>query len=263
MKESKGIKRRSSKGKLIVSTNPNIRWNNKFVPPPGYAFNNEGYVITAVPYPMMGVSIAPWQLKSITVTELYMWNLVILMILNSELDVTYLSRALNANMYNNIGKTLANDELAGAISDALNITTVDDLQGIPSYILQFTTIWYKRSASIRSVRDVVRIRDNETIDIARDMMSISKKWKTKSVSEYTERSQYMIRSYWKVRGLTTLDRTVAAITEANDYLTREENIQHPTRDEISKVAGLSISALDTHATKVNKLLRQNEKNAED
>lgn len=254
--ENKVIKRRSASNHTALSRSdvPNIKWSNKYDCPDGYVFNEDGYVITSVPYPKMGVSIAPWQLRELTPLALFSWNLVVLMLLNPELDVEYLSSHLNSNMYNNIGRRLAYDELEKGINNAMSVRTLEDLQGIPAYIFKFDTVWYERNSTIKSVRDVVRIRDAETIDIARDMMEIDKKWKTSEVSIYTDRSQYVIRNYWKQRGFSTTDRTIAAIVEASDYITREMGGESMDRKLLSEVAGVSISALDTNKDLVNKLL---------
>jgi hypothetical protein len=254
--ENKVMKRRSASNHVASLSGddaPNIKWSNKYDCPDGYVFNEDGYVITSVPYPKMGVSIAPWQLRELTPLALFSWNLVVLMLLNPGLDIEYLSSHLNSNMYNNIGRRLAYDELEKGINNAMSIRTLEDLKGIPTYIFKFDTVWYEKNSTIKSVRDVIRIRDAETIDIARDMMEINKKWKTSEVSIYTDRSQYVIRNYWKQRGFSTTDRTIAAIVEASDYITREME-EDMDRKLLSEVAGVSISALDTNKDLVNKLL---------
>ncbi len=234
-----------------------IKWSNKYECPSGYNFNDDGYVITDLPYPKMGVSIQPWQLRVLSPETLFTYNLLVLMLLNPDNDLGSLGEALSGNMYNNTKIHFGNKAIDFAISRVKEITNLEDVKGIPRYILHFTNIWYSKDSSIKSVRDIVRIRENETIDIVRDMMPIHGRWKTKQVSEYSEYSTYKIRNYWRERGFSTTDRSIAAIMEANDFLIRDSGISKPTQVQLAEASGLSRMSLRNNITLVRDLLEAN------
>jgi DNA-binding Xre family transcriptional regulator len=139
--------------------------------------------------------------------------------------------------------TLSKEDRKLAISAVQQISSPDDITGIPLDILRFDTVWYSRDCTLNGRRGILRYMRNLGITMVRETMEIHRKYKTKEVMKDTELSKYAVLEYWKEVGLSTTDRTLAAIVEAKLYLQDEVGRIKIKQRELAAVSGVALPTI--------------------
>jgi len=226
-----------------------IVWSNRYMCPTGYTFNDEGWVVTDIPFPKIGVSIFPHHLSKYSIMTLFAYNLLALVLLNPDVKIRDLATVLSGRVHAAIGHRMGSADIKEAITLVSNIDSIKDVTSIPEDIFRWDTIWYDRDTLPGGKRVIVQKLRDKYITAVRDVMEIRKKYKTKAVATEADVSLYAVRKYWDNNQLSTKHRTVAAIVEAKLKLEYDDKINNPTHKQLSDIAGVSINTLVAYKAK--------------
>lgn len=221
--------------------NKKIKWNNKFDCPPGYNYNEEGWIKTSVPFPKISVCLLPFKYYKIGEYQLLLQNLLALRILNNLPHEQLVLALINRFKQSMFGKTPDREIIEKVTNDSLKIT---DSSGLPSFdydVLHFDDIWYSSNCSYQGKAQIkVSIR-NRTIDDIRDLMPINKKYNTSEVKRETESTTYAMNVYWRDKGLGKIERTISALAEAVTYI--GDNEYEFNNENIKEISGLGVTTI--------------------
>lgn len=228
--------------------NKEIKWTNKFDCPPGYTFNEDGWVKTSVPYPKIHVCLLHYKQTKLGEYQLLLQNLLALRILNDIPHDQLVLALINRYKQSMFGKSPEIDVLEQAINNSLNIT---DSSGLPKFdhdILHFDDIWYSAEFTHGGKAQIKALIRNRTMDDIRDLMPINKKYNNEEVKKETEATNYSMKVYWKDKGLDKKSRTISALAEAITFI--GDNYFELNNNNIMEISGLSTATI----TRYKKLL---------
>lgn len=224
-------------GKNVLSTEPGdiinksgpIKWTNRYDCPPGYNFNEDGWIETDIPYPKVSI-ISPIFLsnKRYSPIDYVLQNLIALRILNNKPHELLLQVILHKVKKH--GFIFPIEVIDDIRERSLSISTYDDFPPIDRSILRWDTLWSNTMgrAQINKRRTFHHISDT------RENMTISKKYKTIPIKEEAKVTIYAVKEYWSEMGWSAKDRSKKAILEAL------EDHEDATVLELSTITGLSL-----------------------
>lgn len=230
----------NKQGDLIKASGP-LRWTNRYDCPPGYSYNEEGWVKTPTDFAKLSVKIFPFMLNVYTVEELIFYNLLVLHALNPDKHIDTLSTAIRGRIKQAFGPIveLSEDILRRAIN---RFNTVLDegnpFEYLTTDFLTAENIWYSKGAVVNNISSIKYLIKEDAITKMRDIMAIRRKYKTNEVMKDTEYSRYTINKYWKRMNLSATDRSINAVSEAMLELA-ESGIGIPTTAQLAEISGVS------------------------
>ena len=126
---------------LLGANISNIRWSNKYCCPPGCEWNDEGYVITPVPYPYIRVAIGrmfAFLVRKLGVEEYLRQNLIALRLLNDDVPSMVINGRFKVALKNS--GFIPDNELIDRLT-----TEVYNLERVPTLsnsILTWRNTWF-------------------------------------------------------------------------------------------------------------------------
>ena len=233
--------------KIAKNYKNEIKWTNKYDCPPGYEYNDKGYVVTKIPYPKVSINFLPYMTTKYSAVQLLYYNLVALTALNNDKPFEVLLGAI----VNRAKQTYysKNDVDEDVIQYAVEMyEDVEDIfiamEELPTDILRMDNVWYSRDSEFHHSASVLAEYRMEHIDRVRDFMSIGTKYKTNNVSNASGMSTYLVREYWKKKGLTAKMRTLSSVSEAILYL-KDNGEDSEDKEKIAEVAKVSLRTIYT------------------
>ena len=227
-----------------LSSNNKIKWTNRYECPPGYTFNEEGWVETRSPFPKISVIMLPYLLNSLGEYELLLQNLIALRLLNDftheDLELALKYRFKQAFF----GRAVKHEVFDAVVKKSRTITDTADLPELCSDILKFDSIWYSRFALVKNTSSIKKRLKINYISSIRDLMPINKKYITKEVMSEAELTKYAVNTYWKTIGLNAKNRSISAISEAVSEIS--DIGQELTQKTLSEVAGVSVRSIQRY-----------------
>ena len=226
----------STEVSLLGANIRSIKWSNKYCLPPGYEWNDEGYVITAVPYPYIRVAIGrmfSFLMRKLGVKEYLRQNLIALRLLNEDVPSLVIGGRLKVALRNaglNPDCKLI-DELVE------KVYALDRVPALSPSILTWRSTWFNEDCKYDTVSQVLKAENSGKIDADRDLMKIHEKYVTECVAEFTGFSRRRVDAYWKEKEWTKKDRTLFSIEEA--YQELSHNSIAPTKARVAELAGVS------------------------
>jgi hypothetical protein len=225
-----------------------IRWNNKHMLPPGYAWNEEGYVITDVPFPFLRACVGlrfGFLIGKLGMREYLRQNLLVLRLLNGNVHKSIVSGVF----YSSLRKTgiVPVRELYDEV-----VKEVFALESSPALDGNFVTwrrTWFSETCEYKRISDVLRNENSTKIDADRELMRIDEKYITAAVAEFTGFSRHRIDNYWSEKQWTKKLRTLYTLEEVE-----RQGIDAPTRAQLAKVSGLSERTVTTTLTEMKSLV---------
>lgn len=242
--------------KSLVDTIGSIKWTNTHDCPPGYVWNEEGWVQTHEPYLQVCVNTLPYLIKELGEEGLLYQNLLALRYLNTKGKEELIS-ALKFNFRMNFFRYPDELLLSKAAKRAYDVDKLMDvLPSLHKNIFSLYDIWYSKTCSLKGRKQIQAVIKQNYIEQSRRLMSIATKYKTKCVMEFADVSEYSVKKHWKVLNLGKKDRTAKAIGDAIQYLIQEEGkaLFDLTQKEIADIAGITERSLREHYDKKRQLL---------
>lgn len=222
-----------------------ITWTNRYTCPPGYEFNDDGWVETQVATPKITVSLLPHLINKIGEYQMIFQNLLALRLLNT-VDAPILidalwNRATQAMLGRQPNKKIFDD----AVQAAMEIESADNLPEFVEDIVRMDTIWFSKTCREKGRAAIKQRIRNRYISDVRSFMPVRTKYKTKEVMLEAEVSKYAVNLYWKDQYLGASARALAAVTEAyTDLLNNNENV---TLSVLAQRAGISTRSLQRYS----------------
>lgn len=236
----------------LMDTGTQICWNNKHVLPPGYTWNDDGYVITAMPYPYIRACVGlrfSFLIGRLGMNEFIRQNLIVVRLLNSNVHRIIVTTIIWA-AFKKSGFIIDRNKFDKIAGEVYALTAV------PSLDLAFITwrrTWFSETCNYDTVSKVLRVENSSKIDADRDLMKVDGKYITAAVAEFTGFSRRRIDSYWSEKQWTKKLRTLYTIEEAFDELGRQ-GILDPTRRQLAITSGLSERTVITTVKDMQRLL---------
>ena len=218
-----------------------IKWTNRYDLPPGYIYNEEGWVELPVPYPRVSItSPAFLSNKYYTPIAFLLQNLLAMRFLNNKPHELLLQ--ILVSKFKKHGYFYTPKELEWVRKESLKINSIKDFPPMDRSIFRWETLWSSSMgrAQVNKRKTMHRISD------VRENMDISRKYKTKPVKEEADTTLYAVKEYWLDMGWDAKTRSRRAILEA-----LEEN-ENATVKELAETTGYSLPT-------VRKYLPKNEK----
>ena len=232
------------KSTSLLSKLKKVKWTNRYDCPPGYSFNEEGWIETDLPYPKITVSFLPYLFNKLGEYQILLQNLLALRLLNdrthSDLEKALWNRYTQARF----GQTPDKVIFKAVVAASRKITNTSDLPSFDDAILSMDTIWYSKDFSEAGKASIKKKLRNNYISAIRSLMPINRKYKTVEVMDEADVSKYAINQYWKENELDARTRTVSSIVEAVDSLKDED--KELTLTNISLVSGVSTRSIQRY-----------------
>jgi hypothetical protein len=227
-------------GTAVKKASGTIKWTNKYDCPPGYVFNNEGFVITEDYHSKVWVNTLPHLWGLYTPSGLLYNNLLALYYLNPDKPFsTLLAAAKNkiskALMYTH---SLEEEDIQRAV-EMYEEFEGDVTEELTSDFHKKDTIWYSEWCDIQNTQAIKFKITMDYIDAMRSVMAINKKFKTKEVSKETNQPSHTIYRYWKKKGMPAPTRVLDAISEAYVELS-DQGVDVPSQQQLADVSGVSL-----------------------
>jgi hypothetical protein len=244
MKLAKINSNSSSLLEKIDNSNKSIKWTNRYDAPPGYSFNDSGWVQTVVPFPKITVSFLPHLVRKLGEENVLIQNLLALRLLN-DLNHAVLESALS-NRYKQafLGKDCDEEIWQRVVHVSRSITDKENLPVFDKEILTMDDIWYSRDCSEGSKASIRKLIRQNYIDNVRSLMPINRKYKTNEVMLDADVSKYSVNEYWRKNALDAKNRAMSAISEAIiDLIDRNVRLD---QSSIAALAGLSVRSIQRY-----------------
>ena len=238
----------------LMDTGTQICWSNKHMLPPGYAWNDDGYVITALPYPFIRACVGlrfSFLIAKLGLAEYIKQNLIVLRLLNGDIHKAILGSVVYA-AFKRSGYLIDRNEYDKILNDVYSLTTAPPLD--PAFITWRRT-WFSESCAYNTVSKVLRVENSSKIDADRELMKIDEKYITAAVAEFTGFSRRRIDTYWSEKQWDKKLRTLYSLEEAFGELARQ-GILEPTRAQLALMSGLSEKTVRTVVKDMEKLLKE-------
>jgi predicted transcriptional regulator len=229
-----------------------ITWSNKYICPAGYNYNEDGYVITNRPFPLVRACIGMsfWFLiKLLGLKEYIRQNVIALRLLNPEVHRAILSSAL-WGAFKRSGLTLDRNVYDEIVREVFTLT---ELPALNSNIYTWRETWFSSTCEYDTVSKVIKQSNSIRIDADRELMDIDKKYITKDVADFTGFSHYRVDRYWSEKKWPKKLRTLYTLDEAVEELAKK-GITDPSRKELSEVSGLSTGTISRSMIEIKKMI---------
>ena len=239
----------------LMDTGTQICWSNKHILPPGYTWNDDGYVITLLPYPYIRACVGlrfSFLIGKLGMNEFIRQNLIVIRLLNTNIHKAIVTAVVWAS-FKKSGFMIERSKFDKIATDVFALTQVPALD--PAFITWRRT-WFSESCDYDTVSKVLRVENSSKIDVDRDLMKVDEKYITEAVAEFTGFSRRRIDSYWSEKQWTKKLRTLFTIEEAIDEL-ESKGILNPTREQIAITAGLSTRTVISAVKDMEILLANN------
>lgn len=242
--------------KDLMESETTIRWNNKHDCPIGYAWNEEGYVITDVPYPFLRSCIGlrfRFLIVKLGLREYLKQNLIVLRLLNEKVHKAIIggvfSAALRRTMLN-VDKKLYDEVLE-------EVFALSSAPPLDNNFVTWRRTWFSADCAYDRVSSVVRAENSNKIDADRELMRIDEKYITDAVAKFTGFSRHRIDNYWSEKQWTKKLRTLYTLEEAYESLVKQ-GVTNPTQFQLAAEAGLSRSTVVTLMMELKKMINDND-----
>jgi hypothetical protein len=221
--------------------NKEIKWTNKYDCPPGYTYNEDGWVKTSVPFPKIHICLLPYKLSKLGEYQLLLQNLLALRILNNLPHDQIVLALINRYKQSMFGKNPNKKVMEQVIQDSLSMNDSSQLPKFDYDILHFDDIWYSRNFTAGGKAQIKAELRNRNVDSIRDMMPIRTKYDNSEVKREAEVTDYAMKVYWRERGLDKKSRTVSALAEAITFI--GDNSIEFNNHNITEISGLSMATI--------------------
>ena len=221
----------------LMDTGTQICWNNKHMLPPGYTWNEDGYVITAIPFPYIRACVGlrfAFLIGKLGMNEFIRQNLIVIRLLNDNAHKAIVTAVLWAT-FKKAGFIIDREKFDKIANEVYALTQVPALDA--SFITWRRT-WFSETCDYNTVSKVLRVENSSKIDADRDLMKVDEKYITAAVAEFTGFSRRRIDSYWSEKQWTKKLRTLYTIEEAFDVL-EKQGVLNPSREQLALTSGLS------------------------
>jgi hypothetical protein len=238
----------------LMSSETAIRWSNKNMLPPGYAWNEEGYVITDVPYPFLRSCVGlrfGFLIGKLGVKEYLKQNLIVLRLLNDRVHKAIVSAALYA-AFARAGMNVKKDVYNEVVNEVYLMTTAPALD---NNFVTWRRTWFSEKCEYKRVSQVVRAENNNKIDADRELMNIDEKYITSAVAEFTGFSRHRIDNYWSEKRWDKKLRTIYTLEEGFAELSKQ-GIDDPSRAQLAEITGLSLRTLSALVKDLQKMVNE-------
>jgi hypothetical protein len=235
----------------LMDSETRICWSNKHKLPPGYAWNEDGYVITAIPYPYIRACVGlrfGFLIKKLGFSEFIRQNLIVLRVLNGDVHRVIVS----AILYSALRRAGLTMDKTVYDRIALEVYVLEQMPPLDGSFITWRTTWFSDECAYNTVSKVLRVENSSKIDADRDLMKVDTKYITAEVAEFTGFSRRRIDTYWSEKQWDKKLRTLYTLEEAVTELSRQ-GIDAPTRGQIAKVAGMSEKTIRTAIRDMEKL----------
>lgn len=229
-----------------------ITWSNKYICPTGYNYNEDGYVITNEPRPMIKVCIGlsfGFLVNKLGVKEYIRQNVIVLRLLNEKCHKAIIAAAL-WNAFKRAGFNIDRVVYDEVVTEVFELTAVPELN---SNFISWRRTWFSSTCTYDTVSKVVRLENSNKIDSDRELMTIDKKYITSDVAEFTGFSRSRIDRYWSEKTWTKKLRTLYTLDEAVTDLARK-GITDPTRKELAETSGLHVDTISKAMKDIKKMI---------
>ncbi len=241
--------------KTLLNSETVIRWNNKHMLPDGYAWNEEGYVVTRTPFPFVKACVGlrfVFLVGKLGFREYVRQNLIALRLLNMQVNKAIVSSILLYSLKKS-GFNMNQIDYDGIVAEVYALDRVPALD--PNFITWRTT-WFREDCEYGRVSAVVRAENSSKIDADRELMRIDEKYITEAVAAFTGFSRHRIDNYWNEKQWTKKLRTLYTLEEAYEKL-NNQGIDNPTRAQLVEVSGLSLRTIGGLVKDMQNLLERN------
>ena len=239
----------------LMDTGTQICWSNKHMLPPGYTWNEDGYVITAIPYPYVRACVGlrfSFLIGKLGMNEFVRQNLIVVRLLNGDVHKAIVT-AVIWSAFKKSGFILDRIKFDKVATEVYALSTLPTLD---QAFITWRRTWFSESCDYNTVSKVLRVENSSKIDADRDLMKVDEKYITEAVVEFTGFSRRRIDSYWSEKQWTKKLRTLFTIEEAIDEL-ESKGILNPTREQIALTAGLSTRTVISSVKDMEVLLANN------
>ena len=239
----------------LMDTGTRICWNNKHTLPPGYTWNDDGYVITAIPYPYIRACVGlrfAFLIGRLGMKEFIRQNLIVIRLLNSDIHKAIVT-AVVAATFKKSGFIIEREKF-DAIADEVYVLT--HVPALDSAFITWRRTWFSETCDYNTISKVLRVENSSKIDADRDLMKVDEKYITEAVAEFTGFSQRRINSYWSEKQWTKKLRTLYTIEEAFEEL-EKQGVLNPTRQQLVLMSGLSDKTVTNTVKDMEFLLANN------
>jgi hypothetical protein len=239
----------------LMDSETKLQWNNKHQLPPGYAWNEDGYVITAMPYPFLRACVGlrfAFLAGRLGMKEYIRQNMIVLRLLNPNVHKSIVGGVLFAT-FKKAGYILDRvvfDEVLAEVYQLIDIPNLD-----PVFITWRRT-WFSETCEYDTISKILRVENSSKIDADRELMHIDEKYITAAVADFTGFSRRRIDSYWSEKQWDKQMRTLYTLEEAFTELSRQGN-NAPTRAQLVEVSGLSDRTISRVVKDMERLLLEN------
>ncbi len=221
--------------------NKEIKWTNRYDCPPGYNYNEDGWVKTSVPFPKIQICLLPYKVSRMGEYQVLLQNLLALRILNNVSHDQLVLALINRYKQSMFGRTPNKETMTQVISDSIGITDSSNLPKFDRDILHFDDIWYGTGFTAGGKAQIKAEIRNRNVDTIRDMMPINNKYDSVKVQQEAEVTKYAMSTYWKERGLDKKSRTISALAEAVTFI--GDNSIEFNNENIKEISGLSVPTI--------------------
>ncbi len=240
----------TSPGELLRKTGI-ILYSNRHIPPLGYSYNEEGWVLTNTEVPYYNVMLPRFVGNHVNVAEVFLQDLLVLTHLNDK-PLRVLSTALASyfNKYNYFLEKEVIEEMEAIVIQ------VNDMERVPPVmereIFRYENLWIASWCTLGGRAQVKIKRRRDYIGDIRSYMDIDRKYITKHVMEDANVSRYSANDFWRFKKWSKEDRTLNTVLEATHDL-HQRGIGAPTRKQIAEISGLSVSTVNRRIKRLAEL----------
>jgi hypothetical protein len=239
----------------LMDSGTSIIWSNKYILPVGYNYNEDGYVITNEPIPMIracvGISFG-FLIGKLGMVEYVRQNMISLRMLNPGVHKLIVGNAL-WYAFRRTGLNLERDTFDRLLVEAFNITEAPLMN---SNFVTWRRTWFSSTCDYNTVSKIIRLENSNKIDSDRELMTIDKKYITNEVAAFTGFSKSRIDRYWGDKEWNKKLRTIFTLDEALTKLANS-GIIDPSRSQLAEISGLSVNTISRTLSTVKKMIEYN------
>jgi hypothetical protein len=244
----------------LLDSGTQITWSNKYMLPPGYAWNENGYVITTVPYPFIRACIGlrfSFLIGKLGFDEYVRQNLIALRLLNPNVHKSVMNAAAYSS-FKKAGFVIDRGLFDKLSAEVYSLTTVPAT--LDSNLVSWRRTWFSETCNYDTVSTVVKVENSIKIDADRELMRIDEKYITAAVADFTGFSRRRIDDYWSEKQWSKKIRTLYSLEEAYGEL-EKKGVTDPTQAQLAGVAGISVRSVGAIVKDMKKLLTNMEKHS--
>jgi hypothetical protein len=228
----------------LLSKVKRVKWTNRYDCPPGYTFNDDGWIETLSAYPKITVNFLPYLFNKLGEYQILLQNLLALRLLNEHSHATLEKALWNRYTQARFGQQPDKKVFDLVVVSSKEITNTAQLPVFDENILSMDTIWYSESFNEAGIAAIKKKLRNNYISAIRLLMPINKKYKTTDVMVEADVSKYAVNQYWKENKLDKKARTLSSIVEAVTYLS--EDADEVSLKSIATLSGVSVRSIQRY-----------------